>query len=562
MNSRNSIYTAIREYIDIVQGNPKNPYTIEYLFNVLKETGLLMMAYGAVDEALLKNVRAIFCLNQIPPSETNAPSFMDVSLLGQKLELFEKASGSLHESPTAPPHEDAAMQWEEELEDVISYGMDLLYDGLSITAVRIAEKRVVSDSGQNISPNWQGAWNCFIEPAQKYMDLLTYKKAAFHVLADEAISLMATYIYMPDDDDFKTFLNDVARPRKDFVKHQFYRKLFTGSKVSELFSQAEENYDENLGVSLAYVCEAAVAQKAITSFIVNHCSCLLDETGGNNRIQGLSASPGAALPGETPFVLTGDKLFTIHLLRHGLSGWGIRKDPAALAAIEQTGRNFKGALFCSWQQYPNGAWICRLDAYRDEKEFWRLINKSNESFVRIDYETICGGEDRREEFLEKAARAVLGRVDAGDITDALIESGYTSDTDLSENPLLSIAMADPGNFADQQAVRRMAAAGPDIYKANMIIVKDKGLEIQPTLVTILAKDLHKDVVTVSGETDPASLPPQELLAWWAAPDQSISAAEIKISEDKQFFTIKFSGIRTEAYDEGRLIMLFIRYAGK
>ena len=408
MTMKNQIYHSIIDYCNIILKNPQNVSCIEYLFNILKQIGLICMSQGKIDDKLLNSVKKLF-YNKLPTSDTHAPSFINFADLNQEADQFINISMENH--PRVPMHDAEAILWEEKSENVIELGMRLIENGLMIKAVSQGEDILgLSDckSGEKVSNAWSKSWQKFEEKSVPFINKLINRKNIenFFILSDDVLSLLAEYAFIPED-KFQKFLYNIAAPQKKYAENHNYRKLVTADEAKELFEQVKKKYQNNLNVSLAYTFEAAMAQKAVKNFILNNCSLLesTDDSKYGKLLTNLDMDTGS----ETPFIIAGNKLFTNHIIISDgfLSGWGVRKDDDAIKSLNQPESDFSGALFCSLKQYPNGAWTISFDSYKNKEQFYKLIEQGDEYFVRLPYEQIFD-EDKREEFLQEAAMAVMG----------------------------------------------------------------------------------------------------------------------------------------------------------
>ena len=76
MPMKNQTYQSIIDYYDIISAKPENESCIEYLFNILKQIGLISMSQGEIDEKLLNRVKKLFSYNTLQASDTHAPSLI------------------------------------------------------------------------------------------------------------------------------------------------------------------------------------------------------------------------------------------------------------------------------------------------------------------------------------------------------------------------------------------------------------------------------------------------------------------------------------------------------
>jgi len=398
---------SVIDAADFLSSSPAAPQAVENMLNMLKRIGFLSMMGETPDDDLIQKVKQIITAFDFSLIDTASPASFDFEAQTCKLEFF--VDTNLPEPPSWGAEPVIEQNWEQAWHALIDEGKDLILFGLDIEAVRLGAAIITGrpDGFQNTA---------FTVKAHEYSTKLSENISGFYQLTDFCFNLLKTYFYIPES-GFKSFLRTISQKHDHYAANNYFRFTIPAEETDAIFEQVKSAYNENLNVILTYCYKAALALETIKTFIIHRCLNRLSQT--NTEITNLrtpdkwqlaSSMEKETIDTETPILFAGDKQYNIYIINPGVKAWCIRKDKGVSNALPDNNPAMDGALFFSYREYYSGAVLVRFDAYRNREEFQKVLNRNNESFVRLPVQEIAQTEDRREAFLENAADQILDAI--------------------------------------------------------------------------------------------------------------------------------------------------------
>jgi len=389
---------AMHDYVNLVRGDLlQDQDKSEYLFNILRDIGYLTMMDFNIDSAFLYEAKKLYNTD-MPIEYSDGSTFIIFEDITSKADRYKKLMQSMEPPPQYKGNLDEEETWEVIWRSMSDDGMELIFNGLDINATLFGES--IALKGHKISQSWAKTWKLFAESAQKYLKKLYDMKELFYFLSDSVFSHQINFPSMPEN-DFRDFIRSITDIHESYAKENYYRRIFTQEEAQEIYYRISLKHENDPSTARVYFYKNELAALTIKEFILKTCFA---KTGRNADTKKWSCLTDLDedIYSVAPMLRAGDKEYLIYMLSPGVSVWGIRKDLVMLMPSE-----FQGALTCSWKEYPTGDILVRFDNYLVNKYFLELLESKQGDFVRLTFDEVYK-EDKREEFLQMAANAVIG----------------------------------------------------------------------------------------------------------------------------------------------------------
>ncbi len=398
---QNEYLSTILEYIEFLRDDPDDPDNADYLLCILRDIGYLTMIGADIEESLLKNVRELFDF-EIPDDRLDfLSSFIDFDDLRFETERYIAMDKRMTEPPRINEGLEKEELWEEIRRDLIDCGLELVFNGIDVMAVRYAYEFVFDKTQKH--ELGKKFLNAFFSKADEYLQYLYKYEKLFYPISDRIFRHLTDFVCMPKD-DFCNLLQRIAARRESCVKENYYRRIISSEETEEIYYEVKQKFEEYPSTARVYFYKTALAAETLRAFILNICFAKNEAYFDNSGRRELLTFTDEKFDIDIPMIRAGEKLFGIYMLSPGVSGWGVRRD--TIKSFLSNDPNFQGALFCSWKEYPTGELLVRFDNYKDRKQFEKLLESGKGDFIRLSCADICE-QDQREEFLSLAVSSLM-----------------------------------------------------------------------------------------------------------------------------------------------------------
>lgn len=407
--------SIIEEHCSQIENHPGESDNIECLFNILRDMGYLLMYGSEPDSKLLNRVKKLFpAINE--NTAIFSPSFIDFISLeieaeGYK-ELWHNHDVFIQTSPTLKEDPLIEEAWEKVFNYMRQRGLELITAGLDIFAVFYSNQIFFEDIRS--SDGWQKSWKIFLEKSDIFFNTLfnIEEKYFFHV-SDSVYKIICKYAEIKEiipqpAANFINFIRSISKPRESYAADSAYRIVVSPEEAEEIYFNISCNYnDDSSELSKIYLYECALAEKVIKQFIIKRC--LSEKASDKTKLPPISdwkllSSSDDEFYSVLPMVKAGNKEYPVCVIPPRLKGFSIRND--------LLGSSLNGVLFCSFKKYPSDEILVRFDNYIEKDRFFELLGNTNavkgiQNVTKLSFDDVYKF-DKREEFLQEAAEAVMG----------------------------------------------------------------------------------------------------------------------------------------------------------
>ena len=211
--------------------------------------------------------------------------------------------------------------------------------------------------------------------------------------------------------NFINFIRSISKPGKSYAADSAYRIVISPEEAEEIYFNISCNYnDDSSGLSKVYLYECALAEKVIKQFIIK--KCLSEKASDKTKLPPISdwkllSSSDDEFYSALPMVKAGNKEYSVCVIPPRLKGFSIRND-----LIKKFGSSLNGVLFCSFKKYPSDEILVRFDNYIEKDRVFELLGNTDavegvQNVTKLSFDEVYKF-DKREEFLQEAAEAVMG----------------------------------------------------------------------------------------------------------------------------------------------------------
>lgn len=410
--------SAIEEHCSQIEEYHEESDSIECLFNVLRDMGYLLMYGSEPDAGLLNRVKKLFpVINE--NTAIFSPSFIDFISLEIEAEWYEKLwlnhRHFIKGLPTLKEDPLIEEAWEKVFNYMKQRGLELITAGLDIFAVLYSNQMFFKDIRS--SDGWQKSWKIFLEKSDVFFNTLfnIEEKYFFHV-SDSVYKMICKYAEIKEiipqpAANFINFIHSISKPGKNYAADSAYRIVISPEEAEEIYFNISCNYnDDSSGLSKVHLYECALAEKVIKQFIIKRC--LSEKASDKTKLPPISdwkllSSSDDEFYSALPMVKAGNKEYSVCVIPPRLKGFSIRND-----LIKKFGSSLNGVLFCSFKKYPSDEILVRFDNYIEKDRVFELLKntaavKGVQNVTKLSFDEVYKF-DKREEFLQEAAKAVMG----------------------------------------------------------------------------------------------------------------------------------------------------------
>ena len=418
MREKEYYLSAIKEHCSQIENYPGESDNIECLFNILREMGYLLMYGFEPDDRLLNRVKMLFpVINE--NTAIFSPSFIDfisleIEAYGYK-ELWHNHDVFIQIPPTLKEDPLVEEAWEKVFNYMKERGLELIVAGFDIFAVLYSNQMFFKDIRS--FDGWQKSWKIFLEKSDIFFNTLfnIEKKYFFHI-SDSVYQMICKYteikeIIPPPAANFINFIHSITKPRESYAADSAYRIVISPEEAEEIYFNISCNYnDDSQGLSKIYLYECALAEKVIKQFIIK--KCLSEKASDKTKLPPISdwkllSSSDDDFYSVLPMVKAGNKEYPVCVIPPRLKGFSIRND-----LIKKSESSLNGVLFCSFKKYPSDEILVRFDNYVEKDRVFELLGNTDavkevQNVTKLSFDEVYKF-DNRDEFLQEAAKAVMG----------------------------------------------------------------------------------------------------------------------------------------------------------
>lgn len=419
--------STFMDYLGYIQSGLQNKKVNgRYLFNILRDIGYIYMM-GAGLESIEKGftvIRTILLNDNTSLSEDAAPDFIGFDELDNATEHYTRQQKDFIK--TTPPKLDTGFErnqdlnmtkeeiWEDVWRESRQKGLGLILAGMDLVAVMIGHELVLKkDSPAN--KNWKKLWKSFTDNSKKYINKLLDNKESFYFLADDVCFYLRYFFKIPEC-PFRKLLLNISSPRSTYAQENNYRMILSPEEIEDIYFRIKLKFQDESFTKRIYLYENALAQEMLKTLILRTCCTEMENSTVKRSNWQLQTTLDENFDCEVPMIAAGeDTTYSVHMLKTyntKVSGWGLRKDRMK-PFLSTTDNYFKGALFCSWKEYPTSEILVRFENYIGIKDLRGLIDNKQEcengfeNFIKFNLADVYS-TDNRETFLKNAAVAVMG----------------------------------------------------------------------------------------------------------------------------------------------------------
>ncbi len=264
------------------------------------------------------------------------------------------------------------------------------------------------------SDGWQKSWKIFLEKSDIFFNtLFNIEEKYFYHVSDSVYKMICKYAEIKEiipqpAANFLNFIRSISKPGKSYAADSAYRIVISPEEAEEIYFNISCNYnDDSQGLSKIYLYECALAEKVIKQFIIK--KCLSEKTSDKTKPPPISdwkllSSSDDEFYSALPTVKAGNKEYPICVIPPRLKGFSIRND--------LLGSSLNGVLFCSFKKYPSDEILVRFDNYIEKDRVFELLKNTDvvkgvQNVTKLSFDDVYKF-DKREEFLQEAAEAVMG----------------------------------------------------------------------------------------------------------------------------------------------------------
>ena len=410
--------STIEELCSQIENYPGESDSIECLFNILRDMGYLLMYGSEPDDRLLNRVKKLFPLIN-ENTAIFSPSFIDFISLEIEAEGYKELWHNHDVFIQSPPTLKEGPLIEEAWEKVFNYmkerGLDLITAGLDIFAVLYSNQMFFKDIRS--SDGWQKSWKIFLEKSDFFFNtLFNIEEKYFLHVSDSVYKIICKYAEIKEiipqpAANFINFIRSISKPGKSYAADSAYRIVISPEDAEEIYFNISCNYnDDSQGLSKIYLYECALAEKVIKQFIIKRC--LSEKASDKTKLPPISdwkllSSSDDEFYSALPMVKAGNKEYSVCVIPPHLKGFSIRSD-----LIKKFGSSLNGVLFCSFKKYPSDEILARFDNYIEKDRVFELLGNTDavkgvQNVTKLSFDDVYK-YDKREEFLQEAAIAVMG----------------------------------------------------------------------------------------------------------------------------------------------------------
>jgi len=410
--------SIIEEHCSQLENYPGESDSIECLFNILREMGYLLMYGFEPDSKLLNRVKKLFpVINE--NTAIFSPSFIDFISLEIEAEWYKKLwlnhKNFIKDPPTLKEKPLIEEAWEKVFNYMKQRGLELITAGLDIFAV-FYSKQILFEDIQS-SDGWQKSWKMFLEKSDIFFNTLfnIEEKYFFHV-SDPVYKIICNYAEIKENipqppANFIHFIRSISKPGKSYAADSAYRIIISPEEAEEIYFNISCNYnDDSQELSKIYLYECALAEKVIKQFIIK--KCLSEKASDKTKLPPITdwkllSSSDGEFYSVLPMVKAGNKEYPVCVIPPRLKGFSIRND-----LIKKNGSSLNGVLFCSFKKYPSDEILVRFDNYIEKDRVLELLRNTDavkglQNVTKLSFDEVYK-YDKRDEFLQEAAEAVIG----------------------------------------------------------------------------------------------------------------------------------------------------------
>ncbi len=357
--------STLDDYLGYIkQDASKGEVGVRYIFNALRDIGYIEMIVGESPAESFHSIRTIL-KSEGPFTGESVPDFMDFDDLSSKMEVYilqeraHKVAPLLNEISQEEVWED---RWREKRQN----SLDLMFSALDMVAIELGHARVLGDDLG--SPAWNLFWNDFQKRARKYLKKFSENKESFYRFSVDAFSILVKFLSMPES-LFRNTLLRIAAPRESYAEESDYRTILSPESMDDVFFKTKMKFEKCSSTEQTYLYENALAQEMLKTFVAKICSA-----NDNCRWGRLLTSLDDGVDSLVPMISVDGNVYSVHTLHtfnNNPEGWGMRKDRMQLFFLDP---KFRGALFCSWKEYPTGEVLVRFDNYVDKEHLKGLLD--------------------------------------------------------------------------------------------------------------------------------------------------------------------------------------------
>ena len=425
-NDNQGYLSDIYIYLNFLDKDQEDSDNTEYLFNILKNIGYLAMSGFDIENNLINRTIKHLKEHKIPGRGHNAPSYINFDNLYSAINKYESMWNEFNRLipitniPKPGDAYDLKGQWDDMWWELYDSGLELILCGFDMEAIELGYEILNTTITNAI---WGKSWNSFCENKIKFLSLLCQKEFEhrFYLISDDINKLLRKYYVCNKNNPFITFLFDVSTTRETYAEENYYSHIICSDEAKTIYQHIKhlfKGYPSGAWFSF-YKC--ALAEITIKHFLIRICNALEFE---NTGIWNLTSSSANDYQYTHPVLIAGCNEYSVHMLSHPRNkGWGMLK--TELESFFYPNRNdYKGAVFCSMKQYQSDNILVRFENYMSKEKLLRLYKMPEKEMLKDYYKFSFDDvyeKDKRKEFFQEAAKAVLGISEKNHSSDNVIK---------------------------------------------------------------------------------------------------------------------------------------------
>lgn len=412
---KQSYLSNIHDYSEFIDKNSENPRNIEYMFNILRNIGYLEITGLCVERELIENQRKHFIAHNSQGRGSNAPSYIDFDdlMLGitRYVTMWNEFNKLMPNTQKPGESSDYDNIWDDMWWELKDCALELILCGIDMYAVTRGYD-LTTQNGAIQNNIWKNSWDDFCHNKDIFYKSLCQDELIqlFYLITDDVNKFLSRNYNHEKSDTLIAFLITIAESRETYPEDYYYSHVITSDETDSIYQNIKEVFKDYPSSAWFYYYKNALAEKTIKHFLRWVCHA---KASGIVDTWKIASSSENNHEYKQPNLVAGHNEYSIHMLSHPKNkGWGILKDRLKILFAPNR-QDYKGALFFSMKRYQTGNILIRFENYMPKEELLQLYKMPEKEILKDYYKFSFDDvykEDKRKEFFEEAAEAVLSPV--------------------------------------------------------------------------------------------------------------------------------------------------------
>ena len=409
---KHSYLSNIHDYSEFIDKNSENPRNTEYMFNILRDIGYFELTGLDVERELIENQRKHFIAHSSQGRGSNAPSYIDFDdlMLGitRYVTMWNEFNKLMPNTQKPGESQDHDNIWDDMWWELKDCALELILCGIDMYAVTRGYD-LITQNGAIQNNIWKNSWDDFCHNKDIFYKSLCQDELVqfFYLITDDVNKFLNRNYNYEKSDTFIAFLITIAESRETYPEDYCYSHVITSDETDSIYKNIKEVFKDYPSSAWFYYYKNALAERTIKHFLRWVCHA---KASGIVDTWKIASSSESNYEYKQPNLVAGHNEYSIHMLSHPKNkGWGILKDRLNVLFTPNR-QDYKGALFFSMKRYQTGNILVRFENYMPKEELLQLYNMPEKEILKDYYKFSFDDvykEDKRKEFFQEAARAVL-----------------------------------------------------------------------------------------------------------------------------------------------------------